>query len=215
MPFKLIKALLFDFEDSFTYNIASMVEKQGFSCEVVHYKNLNKVEDYIVDFGFNLIILGPGPGHPNDNNYRIFFNNIKNLINLREITVVGICLGHQLIYCALAGNSCIGQKAFPIHGKSEKIKLPDWPLFQKDKIQLKKYLVQFYNSLFVKENKKIKSLRNKGFHFSFKKNQLILSYRMKDSKRLITYQFHPESIGTENSDLFFEIIKKMTLGSLF
>jgi len=30
--------------------------------------------------------------------------------------------------------------------------------------------------------------------------------------RFISYQFHPESIGTENSDLFFNFIKRRLKG---
>ena len=61
--------------------------------------------------------------------------------------------------------------------------------------------VQKYNSLTVKLNKNdCEALEEKGFYLYLDSHELVMSRH----KRLLTYQFHPESIGTTCPQLFFK-----------
>ena len=87
---------------------------------------------------------------------------------------MGICLGHQIL--ALIDGLFVRRSMRPMHGQQVKID------FNNQNI-----LVQRYNSLAV--------------YVSEKNDNEIL---IRNWDRGISYQFHPESIGTERSPLFFK-----------
>lgn len=87
--------------------------------------------------------------------------------------MMGICLGHQII--SLINGLKIRSSIKPIHGNQVKIDFDN-----------KNILVQRYNSLSV--------------YSSDISNEEILVNKW---ERGISFQFHPESIGTHNNRLFF------------
>lgn len=108
-----------DHFDSFTYNIAQYFSRLG-KVKVYPYKNYldpNKINK--TDF----LILGPGPGTPNDYpNLLSFLKNFKG-----ENKLLGICLGHQAMGVSLGGTLYKSSPAFGqieplfIHKKSQHI----------------------------------------------------------------------------------------------
>jgi len=86
----MIKILVFDNYDSFTYNLVHLVEKI-LHIKVDVFRNdeipLEKVKDY------DKIILSPGPGLPKDSG--LLLPLIKEYAPTKSI--LGVCLGHQAI----------------------------------------------------------------------------------------------------------------------
>lgn len=170
------KIYIIDFEDSFTFNIATELYAFEKQIEVLSHfdffsnKNfpifLQKIKAPIA------VILGPGPGSPEE--YREYFHNIKELKSNPLIYLMGICLGHQVI--GLMDGLTVKPSQKPIHGGQVKINF--------DNINI---LVQRYNSLAV-----------------FESNNSLKEIQIRQWTRGVSYQFHPESIGTENRPLFFK-----------
>lgn len=92
----VMKILIFDNYDSFTYNLVHLVEKiTGNKVDV--YRNdqidLDKIADY------DKIILSPGPGIPEEAG--LLLPLIKKYAATKSI--LGVCLGHQAIGQAFGG----------------------------------------------------------------------------------------------------------------
>lgn len=172
--------LLVDFYDSFTFNIAAELASMGVRCVTKRFNH--------VDFSdletYQGVILGPGPGHPSDYAHKIDW---KNLLKKR---VVGICLGHQLIHMYL------GREVTPasniLHGQTEL--LPKQSFIS----HIPNTRVQRYNSLAVR----FTQLNDHEEYITNDANEL-MAYRYES---LLSYQFHPESVGTICRSDFFEII---------
>ena len=92
----ILKILVFDNYDSFTYNLVHLVEKITHQ-KVDVYRNdqitLEKVNDY------DKIILSPGPGIPIEAG--LLLPLIKEYASAKSI--LGVCLGHQAIGEAFGG----------------------------------------------------------------------------------------------------------------
>jgi anthranilate/para-aminobenzoate synthase component II len=183
------KVLIIDFNDSFTYNIASDLFELGIQSEVINVQDIEvDIESYILENNYKAYILGPGPGNPND--YFDNFNFIQKLSE-KKIYVLGICLGHQIL--SLAKGYSLNKSMNPIHGSSEFIKFPETFFGQKIKIH-----VQRYNSLAIKNLDLPESI---GPDILYNTHHEIIAMR---DKYLLSYQFHPESIGTSCRKQLFQ-----------
>jgi anthranilate synthase component 2 len=110
----MMKILIFDNYDSFTYNLVHVVEK------IIHgkvdvYRNdkiaLEKVNDY------DKIILSPGPGLPVESG--LLLPLIKEYAATKSI--LGVCLGQQAIAESFGGKLVNLKNVF--HGVASKIKI--------------------------------------------------------------------------------------------
>jgi len=178
-----LKVAIIDFEDSFTFNIYSVLKGLGVEVYVIDYKKVQI--DYLSEFSH--ILLGPGPGHIED--YHDFFPLIDKLIldSLSErFKLVGICLGHQLIHHRLGRDVKLLDD--PIHGQSFQFRFPDSE-YLTEELRGKLIDLQFYNSWRVLN-------QESQLHFDLEiygnSNEVIASF----SKNITTYQFHCESVGT-------------------
>lgn len=92
-----MKVLLIDNNDSFTFNLAQIIEQSGL-CElaVVPY---NKVTDELIE-KFDKIVISPGPGIPSD------FPNLKRIVKkfYKSKSILGVCMGHEAIALAFGGS---------------------------------------------------------------------------------------------------------------
>ena len=194
-----------DFEDSFTHNISEVLMAQGVYSKVIE-KNLffNKIDhkcnsSFFYDKSNRYgVILGPGPGHPSK--YQDYIGLINKLMRYENVFVMGICLGHQLIWYGRGEQ--ITERLNPIHGKVFRFMPPNWDIFGP---LLKKNLsisVQQYNSLCLRKSL-MKNKQNDDQLFSVHDEVL-----MSKGDRYFTTQFHPESIGTSFQSLFFGPIIK-------
>ena len=93
---KILKLLVFDNYDSFTYNLVHLVKKI-IDCDLQVYRNdeipMEKVNE------FDKIILSPGPGLPAEAGSLLPL--IKEYASTKSI--LGVCLGHQAIAEAYGG----------------------------------------------------------------------------------------------------------------
>ncbi len=177
-----MKIALYDFDDSFTYNIAFYLKYFTPKLKVIHWRDYKKsFED------FDSIFLGPGPGHPLD--YESLLDDLRSGIKIRQHN--GICLGHQLL--GLCHGLDIIQNKKPEHGISRKVKVPQWSCFS-NKLKGKSSLVQVYNSLSLNG---VSSIRDKSLNFDDE-------FMFLKTEQSLSYQFHPESVGTSFPMLFFE-----------
>lgn len=110
----MMKILVFDNYDSFTYNLVHLVEK------ILHYKvevhrndkiPLEKVKDY------DKIILSPGPGIPEEAG--LLLPLIKEYASSKSI--LGVCLGHQAIGESFGGT--LTNLTSVYHGVATQIKV--------------------------------------------------------------------------------------------
>ncbi|MGZ3790100.1 MAG: glutamine amidotransferase-related protein, partial [Bacteriovorax sp.] len=119
------KIYVVDFEDSFTFNIAAELFQFEKSIVVVSHldffskKNFNHLINSIKQP--IAIILGPGPGSPDE--YNDYFKKIELLKEHELVFVMGICLGHQML--ALIDGLKIGPSKKPTHGGQTKINFDD------------------------------------------------------------------------------------------
>ncbi len=192
-----------DFDDSFTYNIFSTLKEinSELNIDIVPKERvLNFLQRESSSSDKQVIILGPGPGHPDDYNY--LFKAIVNILANQHIFTFGICLGHQLIWRAYGKE--VSHCLFPFHGRSRFYKIPH-AIASKILIpsQIK---VQHYNSLAVKCKNDFESGIDDWKFFS-KEDELVLGYRNNG----LTYQFHPESIGTSFPQEFFTYMLKFLI----
>lgn len=178
--------LLVDFDDSFTYNIVNQLLPLGIRPTVINYRELT----YQLDFP-EVLILGPGPSHPDE--YLASSPGLRNYLQQGRQKIFGICLGHQLICRSF--NLTVRQLPNPIHGRAVDIIMPDWSFWPQ-----KKFKVQLYNSLGVlAQDWRDLGPEVRGY---FSGGQLLY---VQSSSR-IGMQFHPESVGTTNSSALFAAV---------
>ncbi|MBT3981869.1 MAG: aminodeoxychorismate/anthranilate synthase component II [Bacteriovoracaceae bacterium] len=188
--------ILVDFDDSFTWNIVSTLAGVGIEVEVIPYKKF--VEFFKSKIATSdqkyFIIYGPGPGHPRE--YCDLGPVISELLNSEQHFQMGICLGHQILMSVMGLDVEIDPR--PLHGHSVSFNIPKWPEFFSEKYIGQDIQVQRYNSLYVKSGSK--AFVNKlGIEQVIDQGQVVAA----KFKRGISYQFHPESIGTSCPNVFF------------
>lgn len=178
------KATFIDFDDSFSYNVVQELTEIGFETTVINWK------DFEVLPSGGLLVLGPGPGHPDD--YQRIFPLVREWLDGKK-PFFGVCLGHQ-IFWRIQGEDVVRSK-IPLHGQKISLDLnADWREWLA--IKEKNIFVQRYNSLTVIADAQI---RNPIFK-SFIQDDEILITR---GEQVVTYQFHPESLGTSYREAFF------------
>lgn len=172
---------LLDNIDSFTYNLVDEFAQLGYA--VKHYRNTVPA-DYIYQQMTNetepvLLVLSPGPGSPGQ------AGSMPALLKLCDATfpVLGICLGHQAIVEHFGG--LVGRAGETVHGKTAAITLHNHPLF--DGLP-NPFLVARYHSLMATEMPNALTLLANDRH--------IPMAVINEDKRMLGFQFHPESILT-------------------
>lgn len=178
--------LLVDNYDSFSFNLYQFIGTINPNIKVI--KNDEMTVEEIKKLNPSHIILSPGPGRPRDAG--IIEDIVK---NIKNIPILGVCLGHQAI-CEVFGLDIINAKKI-CHGKCDKVKVDN-------------------NSLLFKGlDDNIKVARYHSLIGSGSSNELKITAYNSDGEIMAvehkTYpiyglQFHPESILTEKG---MEILK--------
>lgn len=164
------RILLIDFDDSFTFNLKGLLESFDLEVNIIHWSKLD--ENMIQDHEY--FVLGPGPGHVQD--YALFFDLLS---LLTDKSVLGVCLGHQLLGSFLGIQ--LKQLSKPIHGKS--LNLPELALaFSRES-----FSAQFYNSWYLDGKASGGGLGN------FCLDEMLYYFQHLNWQGV---QFHPESVGT-------------------
>jgi len=107
-----MKILLIDNRDSFTFNLADSCARLGAYVKVVRNSISAEAALARAEREGMMIILSPGPGHPND------AGCCMALIALAKgrIPLIGICLGHQAILLEAGGTVVRAPEI--VHGKT-------------------------------------------------------------------------------------------------
>lgn len=171
-----------DFQDSFSFNIVQELKQLGLDVIIFEFPHFEEA------FHLDLVVLGPGPGHPDE--YQKIIPFIQKRLTNKE-KVFGVCLGHQLIWRSL-GYEVIKSK-LPLHGQKIQINLSYE--FQKALKLSEQIEVQRYNSLIVDLSKGIPD----DVVVQISQDELQLSFGI----NWLSYQFHPESVGTSFRSSFF------------
>ena len=180
------KATFIAFEDSFSYNVVQELTEIGLVVEVVLWKDFEVLPES------DLLVLGPGPGHPDD--YQRLFPLIKTWLDQKR-PLFGVCLGHQIFWRLLEED--VVRSKEPLHGQKVKLALtPEWRNWLKLEGEV---YVQRYNSLAVMSQA---SVRNPYIQNFIQNDEILIS----KTPQVITYQFHPESIGTSFRSEFMQVV---------
>ena len=176
--------LMIDNYDSFVFNVEQYL-KEMTDDEVITIRNDAITIDDIKKMNPSKIIFSPGPKHPKDSG--ICLEILNNTDELRNIPILGICLGHQAIGMNFGGE--IKRLENPLHGKTSEITVlsENSVLF---KNLPKKFKVMRYHSLYVDdipENLEVTAKSEDGIAMAVEHK----------SKNIFGIQFHPESIFTE------------------
>lgn len=178
----MIKIILIDFHDSFTYNLAAMFGKYKDVKLTISYPS--ELNNKIIS-GFDKIIFSPGPGLPSE--YPEFSQIIEEFKSKKHF--LGVCLGHQAI-CEHFG-ARLKNYSLPDHGVNRKL------LLKSDNSRLFKGIpnrseIGVYHSWFVD---------NEGFPQDMditaeNENGFIMAAEHK-FYNIQSLQFHPESFITQ------------------
>jgi anthranilate synthase/aminodeoxychorismate synthase-like glutamine amidotransferase len=109
----MIRIVVIDNYDSFTYNLVQYLETLGASCEVV----LNDAYDVggIASLMPQGIVISPGPCTPDDAG--VSLGTVMRLSG--SVPILGVCLGHQSIGQAFGGKVVVADRM--MHGKTSPI----------------------------------------------------------------------------------------------
>lgn len=176
--------LMIDNYDSFVFNVEQYL-KEMTDDEVITVRNDAITIDDIKKMNPSKIIFSPGPKHPKDSG--ICLEILNNTDELRNIPILGICLGHQAIGMNFGGE--IKRLENPLHGKTSEITVlsENSVLF---KNLPKKFKVMRYHSLYVDDIPEDLEVTAKS------EDGVAMAVEHK-SKNIFGIQFHPESIFTE------------------
>ncbi len=105
--------LLIDNYDSFTYNLAHLLEELGAEVKVVRNDKIDA--DEAERLAPSHLVISPGPGRPE--NAGVSLEIVERLGP--NVPTLGVCLGHQAIIEAFGGE--VGQAQRLVHGKASEI----------------------------------------------------------------------------------------------
>jgi len=176
----MMRVLLIDFYDSFTYNIQHYFINIGCEVDVILHDKL----DLTIIHDYDCVVLSPGPGLPSEK------KNIFSIITLcrNSIPILGICLGMQAISEVLGG-VLVNQNEV-MHGRKVQVDVLKKGVLFKDLPD--KMHVGLYHSW------KVEGLEEQ-FITAKSDTGVIMAIESID-EFLFAVQFHPESILTEHGE---------------
>lgn len=183
----MLKALIIDHKDSFTYNIKAWLSV-NFSVDVLTHLKIKNLNGASFTNNYDLIILSPGPLTPYDYPDTVHF--LKNLSP--DTAVLGICLGLQMMTIAEQGQ--VKTYSPPVHGKASLLK---WCNSELAIGKLAQAQVARYHSLYCEPTNHFKVLANA------ENLPMIVQHT---TKKWLGFQFHPESFLTNPEALFRQLV---------
>jgi anthranilate synthase component 2 len=176
----MIKILLIDNYDSFTFNLYHYLSSLKTDVEVIRNDKINAKE--ILKKKYEKIVISPGPGNPNQSG-----NCIKIVKSLyKKIPILGVCLGHQIIG-QVFGSKIIQAKKL-MHGKTSIIKSKKIGILSKVP---SKFEATRYHSLIID-----KKTLSKDLLVTAETNDGVIMAIQHKKFNIHGVQFHPESIKT-------------------
>lgn len=177
-----MKIILLDNFDSFTYNLVAQLQLMNH--EVTVFRNnvpAIKIAEHLLDEPENhLLMLSPGPGSPST------AGCMSELIRLvvGKVPIIGICLGHQALVQHFGG--LVERAPMVVHGKACNIYHSFHPIFSGLSSTIK---VARYHSLVATAIPPDLDI------IAVSHDSLVMAIA-NESKKVVGFQFHPESILT-------------------
>ncbi len=181
------KILIVDFGSQVTQLIARRIRELSVYCEIISFQNFNKLKKLDNIKG---IILSGGAASTSE----IRSPNIKNFTLLKNIPILAICYGHQLISKIYGGKVKVSKrKEF---GRAELYSKKQSPLTRNFFTNKKKIVWMSHSDQVSKVGS--------GFEIvAFTKNSnCAITQNLKD--KIFTVQFHPEVVHTSNGIIIFK-----------
>jgi anthranilate synthase/aminodeoxychorismate synthase-like glutamine amidotransferase len=185
-----MNALLIDHDDSFTQNLKHWLLQLFKEIVLINHTEIAELQKK--QKSYDLIVLSPGPKHPQD--YLSTINFLKTLPNSQA--VFGVCLGLQMM--ALACNEKVLPYSPPQHGKTSELSLLTTAL-------------SHFSNLKVARYHSLKVELQSALHFE------ILAHSQDDfhpmwlqhkKNKWMGVQFHPESFLTEKPELHLQALQR-------
>ena len=95
--------LLIDNYDSFSYNLYQLIGKIDSDIKIIRNDELSVEE--IINLRPKAIVISPGPGKPEDAGV-----SVELIKSVKDIPILGICLGHQAICVAFGAKVSYAKK---------------------------------------------------------------------------------------------------------
>ncbi|MEO7331709.1 MAG: aminodeoxychorismate/anthranilate synthase component II [Minicystis sp.] len=118
----MLRVVVLDNYDSFTYNLVQALEQRGASCEVL--LNDAVTAEAVLDRRPDGILVSPGPCSPNEAGISLALI----AAGAGKVPLLGVCLGHQAIAQAFGGRVIRADR--PMHGKTSPIAHDTRTLYQ-------------------------------------------------------------------------------------
>ena len=167
--------LLIDNEDQFTQMLKHVLEHQGLKTTICDYRDAD------IDYSdHDLVLVGPGPGDPNDLDHEKMHNLHVIIADLlvRQKPFLAVCLGHQVL-CRTLGMT-VAPVDPPLQGVQKPVDLFGRP-----------ERVGFYNTFFAQAPERAPD----GVEMSAEPDGRVIALR---AKNFYSFQFHVESVLTTN-----------------
>ena len=176
------KVLIINNEDDFTNMLAHLLKLIWLKVEIKRFDKIILKETLDYDF----VLIWPGPWNPTEDNEKMLKNlEVIDYLEKSEKKYFWVCLGHQLI-CRYK-NISLNKKEIPTQ----------WEQIEID-FFWKKEKVAFYNTFAGFDNWNIENIE-------ISKNEKTQEIYAMKWKNFFSFQFHPESILTQNG---LEILRK-------
>ncbi|MCX7828557.1 MAG: aminodeoxychorismate/anthranilate synthase component II [Thermanaerothrix sp.] len=172
--------LMIDNYDSFTWNLVQYLSELD---EVRTVRNDRITPSKIKAMNPSHIVISPGPGIPEDAG--VSMEVIRTF--MERIPILGVCLGHQAIGCAMGGR--LVRSAKPCHGKTSSIHHSGEGIFSGLPTPFK---ATRYHSLVLEESSLPEELK-----VTARTDDGTIMALQHLSLPLFGVQFHPESVLTQ------------------